>query len=44
MFVVKIFNGCEELPVFCNLSYAAHVTRDQLEGRAHSIEEICPEL
>ncbi|XP_029816622.1 protein phosphatase inhibitor 2 isoform X1 [Manacus vitellinus] len=22
----------------------AHVTRDQLESRAHSIEEICPEL
>lgn len=41
--IVKIFNGCEELS-FCNLSYAAHVTRDQLESRAHSIEEICPEL
>lgn len=44
MCVVKIFNGYEELSISCNLSYAAHVTRDQLESRAHSIEEICPEL
>lgn len=28
----------------CNLSYAAHATHDQLESRAHSIEEISPEL
>ena len=41
---LKIFNECEELSIFCNLSYAAHATRDQLESRAHSIEEICPEL
>lgn len=44
MCVMKIFNGCEELSIFYNLSYAAHVTRDQLESGAHSIEEICPEL
>lgn len=40
-----IFNECYlYLPIFCNLSYTAHATQDQLEGRTHSVEEICPEL
>lgn len=39
----EIVSECEELSVFFflyNLSYAAHATCDQLESRAHSIEEI----